>query len=239
MWVENNTPATLGFDLIVREDFVVPDPSTVAVLKIRTRNGTITHTETVTNPVGSNLVFMVPNTVNVLSGSNTSEIRSAALTYMFKGTEQLLVQHYTVTQYIGFTVTPQGVRTLIGLDNAELEDHEIDLISAYYALAAQNGTTFTTAFATEGYKGNQANKAVLLQAAIDLAISIPQRLAQKTEEEKASFQRLTKLDPYKLMAKLDTELGQVLDTLKDTTLVVIGAAAFRVAQPTIDPFTGA
>ena len=113
----------------------------------------------------------------------------------------------------------------------------MDLISAYYALVNSNGTTFTTAFTTEGYKGDQANKAVCLQCAIDLALSLPQRIAQKTDEEKASFQRATKFDPYKLITGLKVQLAETLESL--ITEQTIGSAAIFVASQPTDPFTGA
>jgi len=104
-------------------------------------------------------------------------------------------------------------------------------------LANTAGTTFTTAFTTEGYKGDQANKAVCLQCAIDLALSLPQRIAQKTDEEKASFQRATKFDPYKLIASLKPQLAETLESL--ATEQTIGSAAVFVATQPTDPFTGA
>jgi hypothetical protein len=235
-WVTTATASTLTFELKVGQDYVVADPSSLAVLKVRKRDGSVVHTETIANPTGSVLNFTVPDTVNTLSGSNTNELRSASLEFVVNSKPQLLVHHYKVSQYLPFTVTAQTVRTLLGLSYEELEDHEVDLLAAYYALENNSGTTFTTAFTTEGFKGDQANLAVCYQAAIDIAISLPQRIAQKNDEEKASFQRLSKLDPYKLIASLDTKLAEILDSLQ--TEVVVGSAAFVISQPT-DAFTGA
>ncbi|MCL0184817.1 hypothetical protein M2T59_31875, partial [Klebsiella pneumoniae] len=91
-----------------------------------------------------------------LTGSNTNEARLANLSYTSGGFNRLLEMTYKVTQFIPFTITAQSVRALLGLSYEELEDEEVDLISAYYALVNSNGTTFTTAFTTEGYKGDQA-----------------------------------------------------------------------------------
>ncbi len=234
-WVTTATASTLTFELKVGQDYVVADPSSLAVLKVRKRDGSVLHTETIANPTGSTLNFTVPDTVNTLSGSNTNELRSASLEFVVNSKPYLLVHHYKVSQYLPFTVTAQSVRTLLGLSYEELEDHEVDLLAAYYSLENKSGTTFTTAFTTEGFKGDQANLAVCYQAAIDIAISLPQRIAQKNDEEKASFQRLSKLDPYKLIASLDTKLAKILDSLQ--TEVVVGSAAFVLTQPT-DAFTG-
>lgn len=234
-WVTTATASTLTFELKVGQDYVVADPSSLAVLKVRKRDGSVLHTETIANPTGSVLNFTVPDTVNTLSGSNTNELRSASLEFVVNSKPYLLVHHYKVSQYLPFTVTAQSVRTLLGLSYEELEDYEVDLLAAYYALENKSGTTFTTAFTTEGFKGDQANLAVCYQAAIDIAISLPQRIAQKNDEEKASFQRLSKLDPYKLIASLDTKLAKILDSLQ--TEVVVGSAAFVLTQPT-DAFTG-
>lgn len=234
-WVTTATASTLTFELKVGQDYVVADPSSLAVLKVRKRDGSVVHTETIANPTVSVLNFTVPDTVNTLSGSNTNELRSASLEFVVNSKPYLLVHHYKVSQYLPFTVTAQSVRTLLGLSYEELEDHEVDLLAAYYALENKSGTTFTTAFTTEGFKGDQANLAVCYQAAIDIAISLPQRIAQKNDEEKASFQRLSKLDPYKLIASLDTKLAEILDSLQ--TEVTVGSALFVVSQPT-DAFTG-
>lgn len=235
-WVTTATASTLTFELKVGQDYVVADPSSLAVLKVRKRDGSVVHTETIANPAGSTLNFTVPDTVNTLSGSNTNELRSASLEFVVNSKPYLLAHHYKVSQYLPFTVTAQSVRTLLGLSYEELEDHEVDLLAAYYVLENTSGTTFTTAFTTEGFKGDQANLAVCYQAAINIAISLPQRIAQKNDEEKASFQRLSKLDPYKLIASLDSKLAEVLDSLQ--TEVVVGSAAFVISQPT-DAFTGA
>lgn len=234
-WVTTATASTLTFELKVGQDYVVADPSSLAVLKVRKRDGSVVHTETIANPTGSVLNFTVPDTVNTLSGSNTNELRSASLEFVVNSKPYLLVHHYKVSQYLPFTVTSQSVRTLLGLSYEELEDYEVDLLAAYYNLENKSGTTFTTAFTTEGFKGDQANLAVCYQAAIDIAISLPQRIAQKNDEEKASFQRLSKLDPYKLIASLDTKLAEILDSLQ--TEVTVGSALFVVSQPT-DAFTG-
>lgn len=236
MWVETTKASTLTFNLMVGNDFVVPDPSTNAVLTVRNRSGSILHTETVINPTGSQLVFAIPSVTNTLTGSNTNEARLANLSYTSGGFNRLLEMTYKVTQFIPFTITAQSVRALLGLSYEELEDEEVDLISAYYALVNSNGTTFTTAFTTEGYKGDQANKAVCLQCAIDLALSLPQRIAQKTDEEKASFQRATKFDPYKLTAGLKVQLAETLESLA-AEQTIGSATVFVVSQPT-DPFTG-
>ena len=234
-WVTTATASTLTFELKVGQDYVVADPSSLAILKVRKRDGSFVHTETIANPTGSTLNFTVPDTVNTLSGSNTNELRSASLEFVVNSKPYFLVHPYKVSQYLPFTVTAQSVRTLLGLSYEELEDYEVDLLAAYYSLENKSGTTFTTAFTTEGFKGDQANLAVCYQAAIDIAISLPQRIAQKNDEEKASFQRLSKLDPYKLIASLDTKLAKILDSLQ--TEVVVGSAAFVLTQPT-DAFTG-
>ena len=45
MWVETAKASTLTFNLMVGNDFVVPDPSTNAVLTVRNRSGSVLHTD--------------------------------------------------------------------------------------------------------------------------------------------------------------------------------------------------
>lgn len=237
MWVETTKASSLTFKLMLGNDFVVPDPSTTAILTIRSRTGPTLHTENRLNPTGSTLTFAIPSSVNTLSSSNTNEVRIASLSYIFEGVTLTETQVYKVTQFLPFTINTQSIRTLLGLSYEELEDEEVDLISAYYALADAYGSDFTTAFTTEGYKGDQANRAICLQSAINLALSLPQRIAQKTDEEKASFQRATKFDPYKLVEQLKVELAETIESLQTNPEVGL-ASVFTASQPT-DPFTGA
>ena len=94
MWVETTKASTLTFNLMVGNDFVVPDPSTNAVLTVRNRSGSILHTETVINPTGSQLVFAIPSVTNTLTGSNTNEARLASLSYTSGGFNRLLEMTY-------------------------------------------------------------------------------------------------------------------------------------------------
>ena len=65
-----------------------------------------------------------------------------------------------------------------------------------------------------------------------------ERIAQKSDAEKASFQRATKFDPYKLIARLNEELAEALAAILPTANTAVGAANFSVSGG-VDPFTGA
>ena len=236
-WFESGESATLGFNLIQEGDFVIPDDGSNVILTIRNKAGTVLHTETQTS-AGSQYSFVVPALTNTLTGSNTVEARFVRLKYQLGGGTHQELQIYQLSAFIPFTVTSESVRTYLGISIDELEDHEIDLLQAYHTLVGTYGSNFTTPFATEGTLSFAANKAVAIQAAVDLAVGLPQRIAQKSDAEKASFQRATKFAPYKLIARLNEELAEALAAILPTANTAVGAANFSVSGG-VDPFTGA
>ncbi len=236
-WAESGEATTLSFNLMQEGEFIIPDPATDVVLIIRDKTGAVLHTETQV-AAGSQYSFAIPALVNTLTGLNTVEARFVRLKYQLGGGSHQEVQSYQLSAFIPFTVTSESVRTYLGISIDELEDHEIDLLQAYHTLVGTYGSNFTTPFATEGVLSFAANKAVAIQAAIDLAVGLPQRLAQKTDAEKASFQRATKFDPYKLVAKLEEELAEALAAILLTAYTAVGAANFSISGG-VDPFTGA
>jgi len=235
-WFESGEAASLSFNLMQQGDFVIPDPATSVVLTIRNKAGSVLHTETQVAE-GSNYIFAVPALTNTLTGSNTVEARFVKVSYILEGGTQTLSENYQLSAFIPFTVTSESVRTYLGITIDELEDSEIDLLQAYHALVGTYGSNFTTPFATEGMLSFAANKAVAIQAAINLAVGLPQRIAQKTDAEKASFQRATKFDPYKLIARLNEELAEALAAILPSATTAVGAANFSVSGG-VDPFTG-
>lgn len=236
-WVEDATPSVLSVRLVRDGDFIVPDPLTNVTLTIRAKSGVLLHTETQVAS-GSDYVFNVSALVNSLTGTNVVESRIAHVVYIVNGGAYRLNLGYQITQFVPFTINEESVRSYIGITLDELEDSEIDLLKAYYSLVDSYGSNFTTPFNSEGVSSFNANKAVALQAALDLAVSLPQRLAQKTDAEKASFQRATKFDPYKLVDKLREELSDTLAGILPSADTLVGAALFTVSGG-VDPFTGA
>lgn len=236
-WFESGEAASLSFNLMQLGDFVIPDPATNVVLTIRNKAGLVLHTASQVS-AGSQYSFVIPALTNTLTGSNTIEARFVRLKYELGGGTHQELQNYQLSAFIPFTVTSESVRTYLGISIDELEDSEIDLLQAYHSLVGTYGSNFTTPFATEGVLSFAANKAVAIQAAINLAVGLPQRIAQKSDAEKASFQRATKFDPYKLIAKLDEELAEALAAILPTASTEVGAANFSVSGGT-DPFTGA
>jgi hypothetical protein len=236
-WFESGEAASLSFNLMQEGDFVIPDPATNVVLTVRNKAGTVLHTASQVS-AGSLYNFAIPALTNTLTGSNTVEARFVKVSYILEGATQTLTEIYQLSAFIPFTVTSESVRTYLGISIDELEDHEIDLLQAYHTLVGTYGSNFTTPFATEGTLSFAANKAVAIQAAIDLAVGLPQRLAQKSDAEKASFQRATKFDPYKLIARLNEELAEALAIILPTATTEVGAANFSISGG-VDPFTGA
>lgn len=235
-WVEGATASVLSVRLSRDGDFIVPDPLSNVTLTIRAKSGALLHIETQVAS-GSDYVFNIPALVNALTSPNFVESRLSYVVYTVNGGAYRLNLSYQVSQFVPFTINEDSVRTYLGITLDELEDYEIDLLEAYYSLVDIYGSSFTTPFNQEGNASFKANKAVALQAALNLAVSLPQRIAQKTDAEKASFQRATKFDPYKLVQRLEEELSEALAAILPSAQTTVGAALFAVSGG-VDPFTG-
>jgi hypothetical protein len=84
-----------------------------------------------------------------------------------------------------------------------------------------------------------ANKAVAIQAAIDLAVGLPQRIAQKSDAEKASFQRATKFGPLQISSAAPRRAGRSFSTILPTTATLWLGQPISQSLVGLTPFTGA
>jgi len=138
---------------------------------------------------------------------------------------------YRVAAWMPISATPDDVRSVLGLNTAELADTDVDLVGAALALRSEmSSTTFPTSART-------AQRLIVLRAALDLKGSLALRVAQSMSSDNAGFKRLAKIDLDGIVATIEQEYRGLLEALAPA----LAASSFSIiaaAGPTTDAITG-
>lgn len=222
---------------------VAPDTDSVYLTVMDNIGGLITDDvqQTVT---GNQLAVTVLAADNALTGPNVVENRFIKLRYKASGIPCEISDSYQLTSFIPMTANVNSVRGMTGLTPEELPDGEVDLYQAYYTLADyltnEKGDTNTlVSYLTSGTtKSLKANQLIAIQAALDIAPGIPNRIAATQKTENAEFTR-NRIDVNQLVKDLRANRESLITQLLTTDLSTIPTKTiFVVTQPT-DPVTGA
>jgi len=233
MWFFAGENVTINFDFKVDGEFVVP---TSASYTLRNHLGVAVGGAVSLTGLTTSVSIQIPAASNEIAAGALYENRYLLVTFIYNGRNHTLVQPYKLTSFVPVTATPADVRRLTGLTENELPDAEIDILSGYFQLFDSFGTDFSSHLTATTFKNRQANEAIALQAAIDVASSFPLRVPVSARSEDSQFARIAGLDFGALELELRRKLQQSLTaviSVEETSVEV-----FSVSSPT-DPFTGA
>lgn len=225
-WHYADQDVSVGIDYLVGDQFVVP---TSATYSVRKSDGTVLATGQMP-AAATNEALVVAAANNGLTGGNEFEQRFITIIFVYAGQTYQDSKAYGIFSFVPLTATPQDVRREIGLDLSELPDNEIDIPQAYFVLSSIHGTTFTDAFTSSDIKAISANRAVALQAAIDIVESLPLRTFSMMRSEDSQVERFSGIDFDKLASNLKSKLSNELEVAKNTT--VTQPTIFDVSTPT-------
>lgn len=233
MWFYAGENVSLNFDFKVDGEFVVPASASWA---LRLHNGTQDGGSTALTGLTTSASISIPSNKNGIAADALFENRYVLVTFDHNGRSYNLVQSYRLTRFVPITAQPADVRRLTGLFENELPDSDISVTDAYFKLFDTYGTDFSNRLTETTFKARQANEAIALQAAIDVAVSFPMRIPQSVSNEDAQFSRASNIDWAELERNLRRQLQQSLTSVisvEETTVDV-----FSVSSP-VDPVTGA
>ena len=233
MWFFAGENVTLNFDFKVDGEFVVP---TSASYTLRNHAGLAVGGAVNLTGLTTSRSIEIAASNNTLANGALYENRYVLVTFVHNGRSHTVVQPYKITSFVPIAATPTDVRRLTGLAENELPDAEIDILSAYFQLFDSFGTDFSGQLTATTFKNRQANEAIALQAAVDVAVSFPLRVPVSARSEDSQFARVATLDFAAMELELRRKLQQALTaviSVEETTVEV-----FSVATPT-DPVTGA
>lgn len=226
MWATAGTPIDFPVSYLVDEDFVIPSTATATV---RDQAGAVVHTSTLDTSTTS-AVLSIPATE--ISAGRDFETLFVQVRFIVNG--RLHEQSHTIylTPFVPLTATAADVRQILGIPPTELEDGQIRIYPAYFRLAPQIGPALTAGNA----QALAANRAVALEAALELIPSLELRIGQKLKSEDQEFSRFSDIDWVALQLALEAELEELLAAITDSEVEAI--SHFAWSFPT-DPITGA
>lgn len=233
MWFFAGESVTLNFDFKVDGEFVVPSSASYT---FRNHLGVETGSPISLSNLTTSASIQIPAESNTLGAGALYENRYVLVNFSHGGRSYKLVQPYKITSFVPIVTVPGDVRRLTGLTENELPDAEIDILSAYFQLFDSFGTDFSNQLVSTTFRNRQANEAIALQAAVDVASSFPLRVPVSARSEDSQFSRIANLDFTEMHLELRRRLQQTLTSViaVDETLIEV----FSVATPT-DPVTGA
>lgn len=217
--------------------FVIPDPGSLT-LTVRDNGGApISGYDqlALSDSTLSSTIVTIAASANAIDAGALFETRYVSLSYRVAGRPLSRYIRYRLSPFIPIQGTPDDVRALVGADQKELPDEDIDLVEAYFFLLNEQGNAFKDALSSTTAQGIYANKAVELQAALETLPGLPGKMSQMEAFNNAQRQR-PKLDFEALRNDLQSRLQDALNlALSAETVTPI---LFRVTTP-VDVITGA
>ena len=228
-WKTAGLAHTLSFDLKVDGDFAVADPGTLRLL-LRDNVGTvITGYDRVAldDPTTQLVSVTIPAEVNVIADV-LFETRYATFEYQVNGRHLSHKIIYRLNNFIPLQALPEDVRGLLGAEEKELPDADIDLLESYLLLLAEHGDDFNEIVL-------HANWSVVLHAAIRVLPGLPAKMLQTEQFNNAESQRM-KVNFSSLRNTLERQLEESLQATLGAPALPL-PSLLVVSTPT-DPVTG-
>lgn len=231
---------TVQVEFEVDDAFVSPDDGSVSyTISDNAGADMASHTDVaLTVPDGAtSVVLEVPQAANTIAAGKSFEFRTVTVRFTLDGMIHYLPIHYRVAKQPVYSAQPKAVRGYMGVDASELPDDEIDLFSAYLAVADRVGASvLLQKLQTGTLEAFNANKAIVLEAVKALAPSMPLRIAQSQRSDGSAFNRYANMDWERLARNASFELGGLLKELSGEADTV---PELLVVSTPVDPITGA
>jgi hypothetical protein len=229
-------PTSLVFDIVEDGQFVSPTIGTVTyTLRDNAGQAVSGHIDAPVTTVEGQTTITIPLLGTVNAKTKTFEHRTVTLKATVGGRELVFRQTYRIHDWMPFVITPEDVRAFIGFSDDELPDRDTDLVAAYLALK-EGLTSLDDYLASGDLSAIRANRALVCQAVLDLAQSIPGRAIQTKRSETAQMARFQTADWSQVRAQASGELSELKQKLSST--VDVAFPLFTLATPT-DPIIGA
>lgn len=220
---------------IVDGEFVTPDENSI-FMTVRDHEGVIIpalHNVPVSVAAEATETVLL---IEAAHNAKTQLVENRYITVKFTVENRPHVEKltYTLVDWISMTASEQQVRASIGLTAMELGDPDIDLIQAYYKLVSDFSAGQFAGFLIAGDRTMfMANRAIVLQAALDAFASVDARIAQREKSDTTEFWRRRDMDPEAIRKALMAELSQIKQDLRGG-LVDLPPLFTVTGQP--DPF---
>lgn len=184
------------------------------------------------------VVVTVPASANALASGELLATRDVSWSYSVAGVVINDEQRYAIEGRLPFGVSPDGVRSKLGVDRTDLPNSEISLVGAYYAFEEGIGTD-VLASVSDPSTSLAVTNAIEALAALALLPTMTVRIAAKESSGTNQFQR-GKIDWSSVQLSLESTVAAAYDKLivgYDATALF--GSLLILARPDVDPLTGA
>jgi hypothetical protein len=167
--------------------------------------------------------------INIAAGYNAIatevEYRRVVVTYLVDGATHYVTVPYLLSEVFPYTTTKAEVRVELGLSDFELPDEDINLPEAFMALRYRcDDGLLLTGLQSGAYLAMVSNRAVALQAAVNLMPSLLLRALQARESDGSKVSRLRTMNFDKVGDKLRAELSIAIDHIDGDTASVVAVS---------------
>jgi hypothetical protein len=231
------TPTALTIPFIIGTQPVAPDAGTVTYT-IKDQLGTPMDglTEIAYTGTGYELKILVPSTAHQITGQRRFERRTVVVSFKVSGEIMQISRTYRIVPEPIYTVEAGDVRAFIGIEEHELPDDDIDLLSAYLVVEKDVTAEVLTAALQSGTTDEiSANNLIRLRAVLDVLPSAKQRMAQSETNGVKQFSRVDLKELDKLKLEAERRYQEAIDEL--VTVTEVNVSVF-VAVTGTDAITG-
>lgn len=235
-WRLSGKPVSVYVEFKKDGEFVPPDPGSIK-LTVRDHTGIpFSGYDQASQPdtTLTTSLIVLPQNLNIINSG--WENRHVWVEFTSGGVPCVFKSSYKLSFFIPFNASPSDVRNTLGVRDKELKDEEVDLYEAYFKLE-EVIPSFNVALLDTGLRGINANKALVLFAALELIPSMPVRVAKTDILNNAQLTRAT-IDWDQLEAKLRAELAGIVLLIPENPTSIILSAVFALSQP-VDVITNA
>lgn len=201
--------------------------------------GVTVATATVTPVVDSaSAVITVTGVQNAIEADVLSSPRELQWSYTVGGVIHSGRRRYRLEVFLPLGVSEEGVRRKLGVEDHELGDDDIDLVTAYGKFQETVGEDNLTAVITAGgHPALLASHAIEALAALTVLPTLLVSLAAKQSSGTDQFQRAT-IDWDAIRAQLENTLAEGYVVVDPTLDVTANFGPLLVAVVRDDPVTG-
>lgn len=143
-----------------------------------------------------------------------------------------LTYPYVICNFLPVRVTPSDVRTLLALNEAELDDSEVDILQAGSLVGDDIGySAFMMLLIAGNRRTDMVNQLIAYRAAILLGPSLATRISLNMAVEGNKFSRLGSTDPAAILQALREEYDEIRTVLTNPTYVPVPIFGRSVRPP--------
>lgn len=239
MDIIGGTPSALTIPFIIGNQPVAPDVGSVTYTirdHVAAPMDGLTDIAYLTTPTTYQMTILVPSSAHQIDAARRFERRSVVVKFQVNGAEVQITRNYRVVPELLHSTTADQVRSFIGIEEHELPDSDIDILSAFMAVEKVVGAAELTAALSSGTTAElAANTMICMRAVLDVLPSAKQRMAQSEKNGVKEFSRVDLKELDKLKGEAEDRYQEAFDEIVVRTETTV---SYFLVTTNTDAITG-